>query len=43
MTWKKKRSNGARESRNPEETMTGIGIVAVFLMLFVSVSRDENE
>jgi len=28
--------------RCDEETMTGIGIVAVFLMIFVSVSRDEE-
>ncbi len=26
----------------PEETMTGIGIVAVFLLIFVTVSRDEE-
>lgn len=34
-----KRSNGALKET---QTMAGIGIVAVFLMIFVTVSRDEE-
>jgi hypothetical protein len=36
---KKKRSNRAHEVT---KVMAGIGIVAVFLMIFVTVSRDEE-